>query len=220
MSLKIVCVSDTHCRLDEVTIPDGDLLVHAGDLTFQGTVKEISRELTYLGKATKRFKHGCIFVPGNHDWLFQTNMSLAKQMCEDYGITVLHHTSTQIEGLNIFGSAYTPAFMDWAFNKDRAELKEVWDEIPDNTNILISHGPPMGILSTVRVVERGVEGIDECGCYDLYNRIQELKDLKLHIFGHIHDSYGTIDIGNITHINASICTENYKPINKPIIIDL
>lgn len=145
------------------------------------------------------------------------------QMCKDEGLTYLDHSSININGFEVFGSAYTPFFFDWAYNVQRGEpIKKLWAQIPDNTNILVTHGPPMNILDPVErfVPGKGEMGIEHVGCVDLYNRIQELKELKLSIFGHIHLGHGQVQINNVTYINASICTEDYKPTNKPIIIDL
>lgn len=210
--MNIVAISDTHCRLRKIEVPDGDLLIHAGDLTFQGNIQEIGQELRELGRIAKRFKYGCVFICGNHDWLGERNPALMKQMAIDNGLTYLDHSSVQIEGLNIFGSPYTPEFHNWAFNVDRAALKPYWDVIPDDTNILITHGGPMGTLDEVEM--------EHVGCYDLKNRIKELRQLKLHIFGHIHGSYGHIKVGDVNFINASICTEQYAPVNEPLIIEI
>jgi Icc-related predicted phosphoesterase len=221
--MKIVLISDTHCRLRKVEVPEGDLLLHAGDLTFRGDHEEIWQELRELGRIAKNFKHGCVFIAGNHDWLGERDPSLMKQMAIDEGLIYLDHSSIQIEGLNIFGSAYTPFFCNWAFNVYRGEaLAEKWAQIPDNTDILITHGPPMGILDPVERFNKrtGEVDIEHVGCEDLYSRIQQLKQLKLHVFGHIHLGYGQLKIGDITYVNASVCTESYKPINSPIVIEL
>lgn len=221
--MRLVLLSDTHCRLRKITIPSGDLLLHSGDLTFKGDIQEISQELRELGRIAKNFKHGCIFTCGNHDFLGEHNPSLMKQMAIDEGLVYLDHSSVQIEGLNIFGSAYTPEFCNWAFNVLRGPaLAQKWAQIPDDTNFLITHGPPMGILDPVQRFNKrtGEIEIEHVGCQDLYNRIQELKQLKLHVFGHIHSGYGQVKIGDVIHVNASVCTEEYKPINKPIVIEL
>jgi Icc-related predicted phosphoesterase len=221
--MKLVCISDTHCRLREIEVPSGDLLIHAGDLTFKGDINEINRELLELGRIAKNFKYGCVFVAGNHDFLGERNPTLMKQMAVGNGLIYLDHETIQIEGLNIFGSAYTPAFYNWAFNVPRGQaLKDKWAQIPDQTQILISHGPPMGILDTVQRFNKrtGETEIEHVGCQDLYNRIQELKNLNIHVFGHIHSGYGQVEINGVTYVNASVCTEEYRPINKPIVFEL
>ncbi len=221
--MKIVLLSDTHCRLRKIEVPNGDILIHSGDLTFKGDCEEISQELRELGRIAKNFKYGCIFIAGNHDWLGERAPGLMKQMAIEEGLTYLDHSSIQIEELNIFGSPYQPAFCNWAFNLPRGEaLAEKWAQIPDNIDILITHGPPMGVLDPVERYngQKCEFEIEHVGCSDLYNRVQQLKQLKLHVFGHIHAGYGQLKIGDLTYVNASICTEQYKPINKPIIIEL
>lgn len=221
--MKLVLISDTHCRLRKVEIGEGDLLLHAGDLTFRGDHQEFWQELRELGRISKNFKHGCVFIAGNHDWMGERDPGLLKQMAVDEGLTYLDHSSIQIEGLNIFGSPYTPEFCNWAFNVPRGEaLAQKWAQIPDNTDILITHGPPMGILDPVERFNNHTAEyeIEHVGCSDLYNRIQQLKQLKLHLFGHIHLGHGMLKVGDIAYVNASVCTEQYKPINAPITIEL
>jgi Icc-related predicted phosphoesterase len=122
-----------------------------------------------------------------------------------------------IDGLKIYGSPWQPRFFDWAFNLNRGpEMAEKWKLIPDETNILITHGPPNGILDEVP----RAYGSENAGCEELRKRIQDLPDLKLHVFGHIHCGYGMHKEAGVTFINASNCDESYKPSQPPIVIDL
>lgn len=211
--MKVVCISDTHCQLDKVVMPEGDVLVHAGDLTYRGTLPEISKELIILGKMPY---NNIILVAGNHDFLFENSHKyVAQQMCKDNGITYLEDASTIIDDVMFYGSPYQPRFHDWAFNADRGwQLEKIWAKIPDDTNVLITHGPPRFRL------EECPNG-DKVGCLDLFNRIQQLNKLKLHVFGHIHFSYGQeTDAKGVVFTNASICNEQYKPVNKPFVFDI
>lgn len=220
--MKIVCISDTHCKLREINLPEGDLLLHAGDLTFRGTVQEISSELKELGRIAKNFKMTCL-IPGNHDWLAEKQPVLFKQMCEDVGVVYLHDSSVMFEDKLIYGSGWTPEFCNWALNLPRGQaLKEKWDLIPDNTDILVTHGGPMGILDEVGKFNHRLGEIqtEHVGCTDLYNRVMKLKNLKLHLYGHLHGGYGILKMNNTTFINASVCTEQYKPTNKPFEISI
>lgn len=212
---KIVCISDTHCQLEQVQIPDGDILVHAGDLTYRGTVSETSKELLKLSKHRARFKE-IILVEGNHDWLGFHNPTLMDHMCKDNGIILLRDSGVTIDDLKFYGSPHQPEFHDWAFNLPRGEpLKQKWALIPDDTNVLITHSPLHSILDEVPYPS----GF-RAGCVDLYNRVMELKDLKLSVFGHLHMNHGSVSIDGKTYVNASVCTENYKPTNAPIIISI
>src|ERR1700688_4400048 len=144
--MKIVCLSDTHCRLRKVTIPDGDILVHTGDLTFKGSIEETSQEVRELGRYRDKFK-AIVLVEGNHDWLGARHPELMDQMCYDNRITLLRDSGVTIEGLKFYGSPHQPAFCNWAFNLPRGEaLREKWALIPMDTQVLLTHSPPMGIL--------------------------------------------------------------------------
>lgn len=219
---KIVCISDSHCRLRKVTIPEGDILVHSGDLTFQGNIQEISQELRELGRYRDKFK-AVVLTEGNHDWLGFRSPELMDELCKDNGIILLRDSGTTVEGIKIWGSPWQPFFCNWAFNLPRGQaLKEKWDLIPEDTEVLLTHGPPMGILDTVRRfdAQKSEWDVEHVGCLDLYNKVQQLNNLKLHVFGHIHDGYGRFTMGPTTFVNASICTEEYKPTNKPIVVSI
>ena len=187
-------------------MPDGDILIHAGDLTYTGSIIEMVTELNKLAALPHSYK---IFVPGNHDWLAETDEPFLKQFCEERRIIYLNNQEVLINGLHIWGSGITPTFNNWALNVNRgAPIKEYWDAIPDSTNILITHGPPKGIQDFAPIG-------GHVGCEDLKNRIDQLKNLKVHVFGHIHEGYGTMVQNGVQYINASNCTGNYKPTNKP-----
>ena len=212
--MRIICVSDTHCRLSKIKIPEGDILLHAGDLTFQGNIEEISQEAKQLEKIKHRFTHGIVVVPGNHDRLFERNETLAREIMGD--TKVLIDQSLVVDGLNFYGSPHQPWFHSWAYNLQRGEpLREKWALIPENTDVLITHGPPNGILD---IAPHPFE--NHVGCEELAIRVKQLKNLKLHLFGHIHYGYGSTKIDNVTFINASCCTESYKPTNDPWIIEI
>jgi Icc-related predicted phosphoesterase len=209
---KIVCLSDTHNYNEQIFVPDGDILIHAGDATMQGSAPEIvlfNRWFRNLPHAHK------IFVAGNHDWLFETSSQFARTLL-DSSIHYLQDSSVEIENLKIYGSPWQPRFFDWAFNLMRgAELAEKWKLIPDETDVLITHGPPFGILDEVP----RQYFIENTGCEELRKRVETIKP-KLHIFGHIHCGYGTTEKFGVKFANASNCNESYEPTNAPLVIDL
>lgn len=207
--MKIIFISDTHCQLDKVKLPEGDLLIHSGDLTYSGTIQEIQKELDIMSKLNFEEK---IFVAGNHDWLFQKQPGLAQQMCKDRGIIYLEDSSFEFDGLKIYGSPWQPFFCNWAFNLFGNELEQKWSLIPDDVDILVTHGPPYGILDQTMLDKR-------VGCGWLYKKVVEVQPL-IHSFGHIHDCYGTISYNNTLFINASTCNESYRPVNKPIVVEI
>lgn len=205
---KVVLISDTHNQLDKMTIPEGDILIHAGDFTNQGTIAEISKFNSHLGKLSHRHK---VLIAGNHDRLFETQPSLARSLITN--ATYLEDSWTVVEGLVIFGSPWQPEFNNWAFNLPRGEkLAEKWANIPENADIVITHGPPSRFGDTCP------DGF-KAGCVDLLTRLLEVRP-KLHVSGHIHGGYGIRQWDGMTFVNASSCDEKYRPINEPIVIEL
>ena len=125
----------------------------------------------------------------------------------------MNDSGVTIHGINIWGSPITPWFYDWAFNRERGvEINKHWKLIPKNTDILITHGPPSGILDLVNA-DRTV------GCEDLLKRINSIKP-KVHVFGHIHEAYGSEVSGYTKFINSSILDEHYEIKNNPILFQL
>lgn len=214
--MRIVCLSDTHNCNEQINVPDGDILIHSGDATITGTVEEVKRFNAWFSNLPHKHK---IFVAGNHDWLFERNNELARILL-DPKINYLQDSCVEIEGLKIYGSPWQPRFFDWAFNLMRgAELAEKWKLIPKDIDILITHGPPNGILDAV---ERKW-GTDYTGCEELRKRVEEIADfgkLKLHVFGHIHCGYGSTEKFALRFVNASNCDEAYTPNQAPIVVDL
>lgn len=217
--MRIVCISDTHLHQD-FSIPPGDVLIHAGDGTSVGTQKEVTRWLNWIAAQPHRKK---IVVAGNHDFLFERDPDLAALLMPD-SIDYLQDSGTRFRGVKFWGSPWQPAFNNWAFNLPRGpQLEEKWKLIPNDTDVLITHSPPFGILDKVHPRPHGVAvqapDVDvPLGCEALHSRVQALRP-QVHVFGHIHDSYGTQILGKTIFVNACICDEEYKPTNPPIVID-
>ena len=215
--MKIVCLSDTHNCNQEITVPDGDILIHAGDATIRGTQTEVEDFLAWFSSLPHQHK---VFVAGNHDWLFETNNRFARLLIANYKIKYLEDSLTDIEGLKIYGSPWQPRFFDWAFNLNRGgELAEKWKLIPADIDILITHGPPNGILDEVP----RKYWVENTGCEELRKRVEEISvlgRLKLHVFGHIHCGYGQTEKFGVKFVNASNCDESYEPSQPPVVIEL
>ncbi|MBX7169824.1 MAG: metallophosphatase domain-containing protein [Pyrinomonadaceae bacterium] len=213
--MKIVCLSDTHNCNENIEVPDGDILLHAGDATVRGTIFEINQFANWFTSLPHKHK---IFVAGNHDWLFENDNALARMLISQ--VSYLQDSFIEIEGLKIYGSPWQPRFYDWAFNLNRgAELAEKWKQIPLNTDILITHGPPNGILDEVP----RKYSIENTGCEELRKRVETLAEfgnLKLHLFGHIHCGYGQMEKFGVKFVNASNCDEEYNPTQPPIIVEI
>lgn len=231
--MKIVCISDTHLQHD-FSVPEGDLLIHAGDLTFQGDMPEIARAANWL-KAIRvggGFKEAVV-IPGNHDWAAEKDPTIMRLLMEEAGCIYLDHKPAEVLGLRFFGSGYTPRFFDWALNVDRGpKLAALWAQIPDDTQVLVTHGPPMGRLDEVKRPDGDPDSMaysltpavrhimTHVGCADLRNRITQLTKLKLHVFGHIHRPGMERGADGITYVNAAICDERYRAAHAPIIVNL
>lgn len=208
--MKLVCISDTHSlHWDIPHIPDGDVLIHAGDSLGQGTLDNVEDFNNWLGNLPHRYK---IVIAGNHDWAFQDEPEQARALLSN--AIYLEDSGIEIEGVRFWGSPWTPTFMHWAFMLDRGQpLHDAWALIPDNTDVLITHGPPLGFGDAV------LAGGGNVGCADLLERIAQLQ-LKALVFGHIHEGYGTYQRHGTTLINASTCTEWYEPSNPAVVFEL
>lgn len=209
--MRLVCLSDTHGRTGALVVPPGDVLLHAGDLTGRGDAHEVREALAWLAGLPHRTK---VLIAGNHDFLFQDEPDAARALLAPHpGLTYLEDAGTTVGGLRVWGSPWQPWFFDWAFNLPRGEeLRRVWDRIPAGTDVLLTHGPPAGIL------DRCADG-REVGCADLLDAVQRVKP-RLHVFGHIHEAYGRHERGGTLFVNASTCDLAYRPVQPPVVVDL
>jgi hypothetical protein len=286
--MRVVCISDTHGRHDALQVPDGDLLLHAGDCSKLGTREQIEAFDRWLGTLPHRHK---VVIAGNHDFGFEQEpgarawithatylqdeplvIDLEPNGPEDsarnlasVGAVEVVRTAARFAGrsgagggthepngpedsarnlaapapgdssdrtrfagrsgagggkhsLRLWGSPWQPRFFDWAFNLDRGEpLRRVWEKIPPQTDILLTHGPPYGILDATF---RG----QLVGCEELLEAVARVRP-RLHVFGHIHEAHGVKehrwDDGRTTvFVNASSCALSHWPAHPPVVIDL
>jgi len=206
--MRVVCLSDTHGLHEQVEIPDGDLLVHAGDLTRHGALEEIEAFDRFLGSLPHPRK---IVVAGNHDFAFEHEAARARALVTQ--ATYLEDEEAEVSGLRVWGSPWQPWFYDWAFNLERgAPIRAKWDLIPEGIDVLVTHGPPLGHGDRT---SRG----EAVGCADLLDAVRRLGP-RLHVFGHIHEGYGRTREGDTICVNASTCDVAYRPVNPPVVIDL
>jgi Icc-related predicted phosphoesterase len=224
--MRIVTISDTHGYHHQVKVPDGDVLVHAGDCTAE------------IGQASTRFflqwfeeqphKHK-VFIAGNHDGQFQKWPKQAKEMVKTIAPSCIYlqDSSIEIDGIKLYGSPWTPTFFDWYFMANRGEdIKKKWDGIPE-CDVLITHGPPHGILdlSNNLNVKTGKKFDDHLGCEELRKAVERIRP-KLHVFGHIHGSGGNwwqikdAACLDTIFINASVMDETYRPVHKAQIFEI
>lgn len=205
--MRLVFVSDTHLQ-HAFDVPNGDVLMHCGDGTWHGTAGEIRQWNEWFQKQPHRHK---VAIAGNHDWGFQTEPETSQQLLS--APIYLQDSATIIEGIIIYGSPWQPWFHNWAFNLPRGRaISEKWALIPEDVDVLVTHGPPHGILDENLLGEH-------CGCEELLEAVRRIKP-KVHAFGHIHCAHGTHLVGETFFVNASICTELYEPRQAPIVVDL
>lgn len=216
--MRIVAVSDIHCRWPTITIPECDLLISCGDYSFRGERHVVKNFHKWLNKQPARH---IISVQGNHElWVeknFQEARMVAIEACPR--VHFVEEDLIEIEGIKIFCSAWTPFFMNWAYNAFRGEeIQQHWKKIPDVVNILVTHGPPYGILDEL-VYPDGIGKGEFVGCEDLLNVVKRIKP-DLHFFGHIHNWGGNEwHIDGTSFYNTSICDEMYYPANSVTIVD-
>ena len=205
--MKIICISDTHMRHEGLIIPEGDMIIHAGDFTEEGWKSEANRFIEWFAGLKIKYK---ILIQGNHEVHISKKADQKewfKLKISETNINYLENSSINIEGINIYGSPYTleffPEYWAWQLRKDLA--KDCWDLIPDDTDILVTHSPPRYIL------DRGF------GCKDLHTKVFHIRP-KYHIFGHAHVG-GQYEAEGIKFINAAMCGDRNKLVNQPIIFD-
>lgn len=218
---RIVMISDTHCKHRQLDpLPEGDILIHAGDFTMNGKVWKVESFLRWFDAQPHRHK---IFIAGNHDWLFQRDPGLAQKLVnETDSVDYLQDSFVEREGLKIWGSPWTSRFYDWAFMKDEDERGKKWNLIPGDCDIVITHGPMFGIADKAprSGFGCGEQLFEHTGCRILYQTMVKKVRPKLHICGHIHEGYGTYEVDGITCVNASNLDGNYRYVNQPIVIDI
>jgi Icc-related predicted phosphoesterase len=203
--MKILALSDAHKDYRKVNIPKADILIFAGDIDVYKYDQEFNDFNDWLG-SLKQIKHK-IVIAGNHDGYFEDR---GYQYIKDHltNATYLENSGIIIDGIKFYGSPITPTFLDWSFMKERGKaINEYWSLIPRDIDILITHGPAFGILDTERTGK-------SVGCEDLLKRVLEIKP-KIHIFGHIHASYGHIKTDYTDFYNVSVMNEDYDLVNKP-----
>lgn len=205
-TLRIVLMSDTHLDQD-FDVPEGDLLLHSGDLTHTGTLEEAHAVGEFLRRLPHRHK---VVIAGNHDRCFEEQPLEARAALA--GSTYLLDQVVDIEGLRIYGSPWQPWHNSMAFNRHRgAEIRSVWSRIPSGIDILMTHGPAMGQCD---LTSRGVRA----GCEELAARIRQVKPL-LHVCGHIHEARGVSRDHGTLFVNASITAGRGLVPNRPIVVD-
>ena len=204
--MRLVIISDTHGYLwQENDLPDGDALIHCGDVSLHSTEREIQTFASWMDGQRHENK---IVIAGNHD----------KYMSSKWfkNTAYLQDSSIIIDGYKFYGSPWTPTFFSWYWMKDRGEqIARMWRKIPDDTDVLITHGPPAqaGRLGKARCVKTG--RMIDVGCNDLTTAVDRVKP-SVHCFGHIHEGYGEIQKSGTRFINAALAMSG----TMPVVVDI
>jgi Icc-related predicted phosphoesterase len=217
--MRVCCISDLHGQVPD-DVPKCDLLLIAGDISAH--TRE-DNEL-FLRRAFPKWLErqpalAIVGIAGNHDFVAQQWPSVFRSLPWTY----LDNREVELDvvrqagkpkPLKVWGSAWTPWFGPWAFMADDDQLADLWAQIPDDTDILLTHGPPSGFL------DHTYDG-RSAGSHSLRERVLELPSLKLHAFGHLHESHGSerTDTGTWM-VNGSLMNDTYELVNRPIVIDL
>ena len=228
--MRITFISNTHTKhglIPMEDLPGGDLLIHAGDIMNSGYNKNDIHDFCTWFQSLKQYEDK-LFIAGNHDRMFENYPLEANTIVNNYSnITYLQDDDFVIyrdgpngdmpeNNIRIYGTPWQPEFYNWAFNLPRCgqDLMRVWNQIPKNTDILITHGPPQDHLD----VSGPPHNEPHLGCALLRVKVDE-QPPKIHVFGHIHGGYG-YKFHNGTHfINASVLNEQYEQVNKPLTVD-
>lgn len=207
--MRLVFASDTHSLHQMLHVPDGDVFIHCGDFSGKGDAKDVSRFGRWLTQLPHKRK---VVVAGNHDLALESRPEAAALL--GAGVDYLFDSGVLIGNVKFWGSPWQPRFNNWAFNLDRGEpLREKWALIPKDLDVLVTHGPPLGIL------DLNAEG-RPIGDADLADRVLAVRPL-VHAFGHIHECGGRVisRVGTI-FANASILDGSYAFAHPCRVIDI
>ena len=209
--MKVLHISDTHGYHDLLSIQDDiDMVIHSGDAANYRdpytNEAEMWKFLDWYAAVPVRHK---IYVPGNHDSSIFHGL-IKPERFRDRGIHCVIDQSIEIDGVKLWGSPWTPTFGNWSYNRDRSKLNKLWMTIPDDTDVVITHGPPMGVLD----LSRNAQGeLEMCGCSALKKRVLVIQP-RYHLFGHIHNYDNIINAGQTqlsgyktVFSNASVVTD-------------
>lgn len=219
--ITVCAISDTHLNHSQLVIPECDLLIHAGDFSYVGKMIDILDMNQWFGKLKAQgLCKEIVAISGNHDWICQRNPSWVKETFTN--CIYLDEEPAEVFGFKVFGSAWSPEFNNWAFNAKRGKvIARHWAKIPDDTEILVTHGPSMGILDVNTEEPYSLPlGPEHLGCEELRKRVDELKSLRLSVFGHIHSSSGIEEHNGVKFVNASVLNESYEVVYPPRVITL
>lgn len=188
--------------------------MHAGDITAHGTEQNVHDFIRWFSAQPYEQK---LFTAGNHDTYVEQYQEKVQALCAEHGVVFLNDSGTTVNGVPFWGSPITPRFLDWSFMRDAGDdIEKHWNLIPDDTRILVTHGPVYGILDEV---ERSDVFTEHTGCPSLRDRVAKIQP-EYHVFGHIHEGYGQVKSGETSYLNVSTMDKSYRISNAPVVIEL
>lgn len=218
-STRLVCISDTHNQHFDLDLPSGDVLVHSGDFTNLGRLESILAFMNWM--EAQDFEHK-ILICGNHELEVSGQTEYMEHVAESFGIELIHNRVIEINGVSFYGEPRSQEFFDWGWMYARGyAATKVWDKLP-SVDVLVTHGPPYGIADNVpRRMDTYTGKLSEnAGCPELRKRLEYQTKIPLVVCGHIHEGYGIHQTTfGTTVVNAAIMDRQYRPVNKPIVID-
>jgi Icc-related predicted phosphoesterase len=204
--MRIAATSDTHGYHERIkTYPEADIFVFAGDCSQTGRLPDLFKFSNWINQLPYKHK---IVIAGNHDWGLYRDLSLGSRLFEKDTFYLLDQ-EVVVNNVKFYGSPWTTEFCGWAFMKEEPELENKWSRIPEDTDVLITHGPPWDIL------DRNQQG-ECCGSKSLFLKLNN-SNIPIHIFGHIHEARG-----QFVKTHGTRCYNvSYDPTNPELrIIDL
>lgn len=201
--MRILHISDTHNLHQNLQkLPPADIIIHSGDMSMAGTGKEVMDFINWFTALKYKYK---IFIAGNHDYCLEGKQQGVIQSFLPDNCYYLYNSGVTIGGVNFWG---VPFFFS---DEVSGSYKQSIVQIPKDTNILITHRPPFGILDRANNITYG--------CLDLLQKVLEIKP-RYHLFGHIHDAYGIQETRGTTFVNAALVDEGYRLLNKPLVFEI
>ena len=218
--MKFIFFADTHRCEKEIVLPEGDVLVFAGDMCYKdpGPLVDVTEFLSFYCNLDYQYK---IMIAGNHDWPFDNECrQQVFEIISKTDIIYLEDSACEIDGITIWGSPVQPTTRGWPFYKDDGvSLLESWSRIPDNTDVVVTHIPPFGILDKNAKGEHYTHKGEPNSSKTLLRRVLEVKP-RLHVFGHCHLHYGEVRRNGVRFLNVCSMSANRKPENPPIVVEL
>jgi hypothetical protein len=221
--MKIWFISDTHCQHEKLEVPDVDMVIHCGD---EATSRDPAWNAVEAEKFFEWYRglpiRDKVFVPGNHSVAFSRGMT-SENTYKEGGIRVLRDHGMLCGELSVYGSPWTPSWGGcWAYMRSRPKMHDVWQTLPEYADIIVTHGPPKGILDITHDHDTG--HLIQVGCRSLRKRIEQIKP-KIHAFGHIHDedgvnNYGVYHRHDTLFVNCSVCDRKGKFKNPGIVLEI